>query len=117
MILEFLIRWLPYKEIGWKEINEVFYRFQLLKSRFGNVYLHRLVAPISHPQSHDHPWDFVAIILWGGYWEEFRGYNKWRRAGTILHRKATDSHNVVCTKPNWSLVITGPKKRDWGFVK
>lgn len=34
----------PFKDIGWDAIGEEFTRFTLLKTRWGNVYLHRLKA-------------------------------------------------------------------------
>lgn len=112
-----LTKLLPYKEIGWKELNEVFYRFQLLKTPWFNIYLHRLDSPNAHPQCHDHPWSFLAIILKGGYSELHDGKWKWRGPGSILFRPAEWAHNVVTFGTNWSIVITGAKKRDWGFVE
>lgn len=120
MILKLLKACVPFKEIGWKEIGEEFYRFQLIKCRWGNLYLHRLHAPMPHPQCHDHPWWFWTVILRGGYWElgdDTRGW-AWRGPGTVLFRPATFRHNVV-TKTDracWSLVLTGPREREWGLT-
>lgn len=111
-----LRRWFPFKEIGWEEIQEKFTRFQLLKTRWGNVYLHKLDAPIKHPHCHSHPWHFVAIVLSGGYWESMNGKTKWRAPGSILWRPAETKHNVVTKGTNWSIVITTAKVRDWGII-
>lgn len=117
MLLNFLKKVLPYKEIGWKEIGETFYRFTLLKTRWFNIYLHWLDAPVWHPECHDHPWKFLAFIVWGGYWECAKGTLTWRGPGSLLYRPATFSHNVATMpgKPNWSFVVTSKKTRDWGF--
>lgn len=34
------------------------------------VYLHRITAADPGIDLHDHPWPFVSVVLWGGYWEE-----------------------------------------------
>src|ERR1700722_3982914 len=59
-----------FKEIGWYDIGEKFTRYQLIKTRWFNIYLHQLTAPNWHPECHDHPWGFVAILLRKGYYEQ-----------------------------------------------
>jgi hypothetical protein len=54
------------KDIGWKEIGETFIRYDVVKTRWFNIYVHRLIAERMHPQCHSHPWWFVTLILWGG---------------------------------------------------
>jgi hypothetical protein len=126
----------PYKEIGWKEIGEVFYRWTLFKCRWFKVVLHRLHAPNWHEKCHDHPWDFWAFIIRGGYLEmvdpdqNIGGRGKfigtvpgsgneiyWRPVGSLLYRSAETRHNVVtkADKPNWSIVVMTPKRREWGI--
>ena len=58
-----LRRRVPFKEIGWTEIGEKFTRYALWRTRWFNVYLHQLYAPNWHPQCHDHPWGFVAVLI------------------------------------------------------
>jgi hypothetical protein len=116
LIADFLRRRLKHKEIGWKDIGEEFTRYAIWRGKRFNIYLHRLYAPNEAPQCHDHPWSFVTILLWNGYLEWFEGQWHRRFAGTIMRRKATDTHNVitpygVC----WSLIITTKKSRDWSF--
>lgn len=106
------------KEIGWKEIGEEFTRYVILKTPWFQILLHRLWSPNWHPSAHNHPWSFVTIILRGGYIERVpKGWSRWRGPGSLLYRPAEFAHNVatggsVC----WSLVITGPKRRQWQFV-
>lgn len=78
---------------------------------------------------HDHPWWMVSILLAGGYCEELRGTGLIsrlpiyriikRKAPSIAFRHATDAHRVTLIdgKPCLTLIITGPKKRDWGFYR
>lgn len=105
-----------YKEIGWKEINETFYRWILLDTRWFSIYLHYLDAKQWHPQCHDHPWWFVALILCGGYWERANGRTIWRGPLSLLYRPATFTHNVMTPTTNWSIILVGPRTRKWGFV-
>jgi len=107
----------PHEEIGWTEVGEEFTRYRLLVTPWFRVFVHRLWCPVWHPQGHDHPWSFVAIVLWGGYLERTQAERKWRGPGSVLFRPAEFVHNVITgQKVNWSIVITGPKRRQWGFV-
>lgn len=116
MIGKLLRKILPYKEIGWKELGETFYRYTLLKTKWGNLYLHELDAPNWHPNCHDHPWSFVTILLWNGYLEQIGDSFYTRKIGSILYRPAEFSHSVVTPYgTSWSLVFTTAKKRQWGF--
>lgn len=70
---------------------------------------------------HDHPWNFLSIILKGGYGEVFESEGvetqAWRRPFSVLLRKAEWKHRVVLLPGHtcWSLVFaTGPVRR-WGF--
>lgn len=106
----------PLKEIGWEAIGERFTRYAVLKTGWLNVYLHQLSAPNWHPACHDHPWGFVTLLLWRGYKERIgtKEYRRW--PGMILFRPATFAHNVITPYgTSWSLIVTGPKSRDWGF--
>lgn len=126
-----LCRLFPHKELGWTDIDEVFFRWTLFNTPWFKVVLHRLDAETWHNDCHDHPWDFLAILLWGGYYEkldskqEIRSIGRrvaksiwWRRPGSILHRPAETRHNVTTKpgQPSWSVVVMGKKKRGWGFM-
>jgi len=115
-----LRRFVPFKEIGWEDIGEKFTRYALIKNRWFALYLHQLDCLKWHPNCHDHPWSFCTLLIWPGYLEESGvGANygiRWRKPGTVLYRPAEFSHNVVTPEgQSWSLVLTGPKKREWGF--
>lgn len=113
-----LIDHFPHTDIGWKDIGETFIRYDLFKCRWFNLYLHRLIAETPHAQCHNHPWAFLTIILKGGYNEYTTSSGwLWRAPGTVLWRPAKHAHNVTTGKSGmWSLVITGPKNREWGFL-
>jgi hypothetical protein len=111
-----VLRVIPQREIGWEHIGEKFTRYTLMKTPWLTVYLHQLNAPDWHPDCHDHPWDFVAILLWRGYLEKIGDQVHRRRPGSILWRPAEFAHNVITPfGTSWSIIFTGSKKRKWGF--
>lgn len=106
--------WIPHKEIGWTDIGEKFTRYQLLKIKWLNIYLHRVDAKQVPPYCHDHPWNFLAILLWPGYMEQINGIWHRRWPLQVLYRPAVTAHNVITPfGVSWSLVFTGPKIRQW----
>jgi hypothetical protein len=113
----FLRRHLRFKEIGWTEIGEEFTRFRLWQTPFFNIYIHKLNAPQWHPECHDHPWGFVAVLLKGGYLERVGNMEHHRRVGSVLFRPATFAHNVITPYgTSWSVIFATPKSREWGFL-
>lgn len=66
---------------------------------------------------HDHPWDFVSVLLWRGYVEQTPSGRKRKWPGMVLYRPANWVHRVelLNDKPAYSLVFHGPRIRSWGF--
>lgn len=102
------------------------------RNRWFNIYLHKLLRDDDDRALHDHPWANVSILLKGSYREvmpNFAGQRtpyariadlpmraKVRSRGSVVFRRATDSHRLeVVDGPVWSLFITGPVQRKWGF--
>jgi hypothetical protein len=104
------------------------------RNRWLNIYLHKFMRDDDDRALHDHPWWFVSVMLWGRYLETRdqvidgdvfvmeRRRDDVRRCGSIAFRRATDRHRVTLAKdidgkpiPCWTLVLTGPKVREWGF--
>lgn len=95
----------------------------LPRNRYFNLFLHKFLRDDDDRALHDHPWWFISIVLWGGYREitetwssvsRYTGKNRW--AGSVAFRKATHKHRVVLLKnPTWTLILTGPRIRTWGF--
>ena len=82
-----------------------------------NIYLHRLLRDDDPRALHDHPWVNCSIILRGSYWEIMPNETRLRRPGEIVFRRATASHRLALDRGAecWSLFITGPVVRVWGF--
>lgn len=74
------------------------------------------------PTLHNHPWNWGALIVKGGYWEHTPNGKYWKGSGNIRFRKSTDLHYLELAKdedgkeiPCWSLFFMGKQKTDWGF--
>lgn len=94
------------------------------RNRFFNIYLHRFTGSDDDRALHDHPWHSVSILLKGSLFEIFKGRRTqgWYDARVIrrwrpIFRGATFSHRLVLgmSGPAWTLFITGPVVREWGF--
>lgn len=107
----------PNEDLGWKEIGETFVRYTLMKTPWFRLYLHEVRAFNPHPHYHTHPWNFYTFILYGGYYEK-TPTTDWTdiKTGTLHYHPHDFAHNVITGAVSWSLVLTGPKKWEWGFV-
>lgn len=87
-----------------------------------NITLHKVLVS-DEPKLHDHPWNWGAIILKGGYYEHTPEGKFWRGPGHIRFRKAEDLHWLELKKdaegneiPCVSIFFMGVKRKEWGFV-
>jgi len=91
--------------------------FVVPKNRFFNIYVHRMEKNDDIRALHDHPWVNCSIILKGGYLEVLSHKQVQRKPGSIVIRLPKTAHRLEI--PNgevcWSLFITGPMVRQWGF--
>ena len=91
------------------------------RNRFFNIYLHKFTGSDDDRATHDHPWSSMSILLEGRIEELHKdklGNHIWRVIPRFwpVFRSATFSHRLeVIDGPVWTLFITGPVVRDWGF--
>lgn len=91
------------------------------RNRFFNIYLHKILRDDEDRALHDHPWWNLSIVLRGGYQEITPAGRFWRGPGSLVLRRATAAHRLVMPVRDggirfcWSLFITGPVIRAWGF--
>ncbi len=94
------------------------------RNRVFNIYLHHILRSDDDRALHDHPWWNLSIILKAGYLELMPNEIKRRKAGQFVFRRATAAHRLALyietdsekEIPCWSLFITGPRLREWGFL-
>jgi hypothetical protein len=96
--------------------------FIIPRNRFFNIYLHHIMASDDERALHDHMYWNISILLKSVYLEHFEHHKKWRVSPSIILRKPETLHRIELTRneygieiPTWSLFITGPRVRDWGF--
>jgi len=95
------------------------------KNRWCNVYLHKFIRNDSD-DPHCHPWDSISFLIRGRIRE--RAFDIYAfeheaqstreiHAPALTYRGGEFAHSLelIDGKPAWSIFITGPKWRDWGF--
>jgi hypothetical protein len=123
------------KEIISKAGQVHFRRYRLLETRWFSIYVHNILHSDEDKDPHDHPFSFLALMLWGSYLEEWLGAYEdvyyWappkgsghelrrsvRSIGSIYYHPAKDFHKITLLKPSvWTLVFAGPRTRNgWGY--
>lgn len=90
------------------------------RNRFFNIYLHQFLRDDEDRALHDHPWWSLSWCMRGGM-GEFYGINNYRavNAGNWTWRSARLAHRLIIPTSlrgkTWTLFITGPVIREWGF--
>lgn len=96
------------------------YRFLNMPAWLGGwgIRIHHIVSSDLDRELHDHPFDFVSLIICGpGYFEELvDGSVTFYPQFSIVRRRAEDLHRLELTGPVWTIVFRGPRKRRWGFM-
>jgi hypothetical protein len=96
--------------------------FVIPRNRFFNIYLHQFLRSDDDRALHDHPWANCSIILDGSYFEHTIAeggihHKKEIKAGAVRIRLSGKfAHRIELRNgPCWTLFITGPRYRSWGF--
>lgn len=90
--------------------------YLLPRNRWFNVYLHKIVRDDDDRALHDHPWWSLSIILSGAYCEHTTRGTEVYSAPWFRLRSSRFAHRLeVVNGPVWTLFITGPRVREWGF--
>lgn len=104
--------------------------YLIRQNRLCNVYLHKIIRSDDDRALHDHPWASLSLVLHGQMGELYRfeppaEHERWRtyyrelETGSIVLRRAAFAHRLLVFRDDdaaWTLFITGPKTREWGFL-
>lgn len=86
------------------------------RNRFFNIYLHKIIRDDDDRALHDHPWWSVSVLLKGRLMELLKERVRFPKRFLPVIRSAELAHRlVVLDGPVWTLFITGPRIREWGF--
>jgi hypothetical protein len=129
----YLLRWYLTPWRGWyRHIDETqrtrWQRLAVwLSQRLPNVYLHKFLRSDDERALHDHPWAWASLLLRGSYIEHTiaaGGIHKRtvRTRGSLKLCGPRAAHRVELwdslsngPSPCWTLFITTPILREWGF--
>lgn len=99
-------------------------RWRIIQTPWFGVYLHRIGTPDSRPTLHDHPWNFTAFVLRGGYIERrldpmTMQVNESHRIRFVNRMRTHDAHAItrLFRVPTWTLVLVGARRRTWGYFE
>jgi hypothetical protein len=83
-----------------------------------NVYLHQFLRSDDDRAHHTHPWAWNCSLLLRGQYREWHGDTFTdRKAGDWKFRWGPAPHRIELTDgPCWTLFLTGPRVRTWGFL-
>lgn len=136
MIRRLILNWAQNREpdfiVGGKERPYLKRHWLIPRNRFFNVYVHEFCRSDDDRALHDHPWLFNASWLIEGSYVEHTipagGMNvrTERKAGDFKFRWGGAPHRVEldtevyegvigASNPCWTVFITGPVVREWGF--
>lgn len=97
-------------------------RWTLIETPLFGLKVHQLAQ--SDPLErgfHDHPWSFLSLRLRDLYIENIVDLNGSIRQERkrFSRRLSTTPHRIDVPEGSicWTLVLTGPRRREWGFVK
>jgi hypothetical protein len=106
--------------IGGKDNPYMLRWWVITRNRFFNIYLHKFLRSDDDRALHDHPWINMSYLLAGTYIEHSILAGGVQRAvrysvGDVKFRWPRTAHRIEIDQPAWSLFITGPVVRVWGF--
>jgi hypothetical protein len=108
-----------------REDRDVYLRrwWVIPRNNYFNVYLHHMIGS-DDDVLHDHMYVSVSLVLTDGLRERFNSRprrithdEKVRvlQEGQIVWRSSMMAHQLIVDKPAWTLFVTGPRIKEWGF--
>jgi len=94
------------------------------RNRWFNIYLHNIRRDDDDRALHDHPWWNVSVPLRGCIEEVMPLRTRVMKPRRIYIRRPQSAHRLVVGSPRghgaapadcWTIFITGPRVREWGF--
>lgn len=114
----------PDQVIGGVETPYMRRWYLIPKNRLLNIYLHQIIRSDDDRALHDHPWPSLSYMIRGRLGEVHKHpltdlvhAARVIEAGQWTFRRASFAHRLVVPEGQeaWTLFITGPHIRAWGF--
>jgi hypothetical protein len=90
-------------------------RWRIIDCQWFGIYLHKIMRSDNDRHFHDHPFDFLSIMLAGGYSEVTPQAVVKRNAPSVCFRRAEHLHRLILSSLCWTLIFRGGRRRQWGF--
>lgn len=91
--------------------------FLIPRNGWFNIYLHHMRHDDDDRALHDHPWWSASLCLQGILVEHLPNDDlRVIVPGKIVFRSARHAHRLVVTSAAWTIFVTGPRVREWGFL-
>ena len=114
------------KEIKSKDGILHFKRWEILKTKWFNIYIHGIYKADEDLHLHNHPWDYKSFVLYGTFVEKERTTDldkdvKYRynhlHFGSFIKRKANTFHKILRLESEavYTLFITNKSYNKWGY--
>lgn len=106
--------------IRWNEplgiLNKPYMKRYVINLWLFSIRLHIWYAGDDTRYMHNHAFNFITIVLKGGYTDVTQEGSEWLPAGSIRYRQANHLHYVYKPlKPTITLLFCGKPKQKWGF--
>lgn len=88
-----------------------------LETGLGSIRVHHWIGPDDSRALHDHPWWFCTFVIRGAYQDITADDRELLTAPAVRFRPALYRHYVLPQPEAWTVLVTGPRTRKWGFWK
>lgn len=103
--------------IAYKHLRGYLERYTLLNFMRVHIRFHRIKRPDITPFLHTHPFDYLSIVLWGGYTECLEDGELSHRPLSIIARSRRTAHRIIAVRPGTLTLFFTWKSEDksWMF--
>ena len=107
------------KEIRSQQGRLHFQRFTIIGTRWFALNVHRIHDHDRDPDLHNHPWNFIGVVLWGSYINQKEdGKLEFKSTFSISRMNRNQYHKIhsVIYGPVTTLNLMYGKRTDWGYL-
>ena len=88
----------------------------ILDFKLFSIRLHHWISSDDPRHFHDHPWNFISLVISGYLIDRHPGGDSDRVTWSISKFPARHKHTVMVPECGaWTIMLTGPVIRKWGF--
>jgi hypothetical protein len=101
----------------YRSINGFPSRFTIIKIKNFSIRIHGIKSEDKTTLYHTHPFDYISIVLWGGYKERLKDVGVIEHnLFSVIKRNHNDYHKILSVKPNTYTLFISYGKYEWTAV-